>query len=353
MVTWRDLSLPGSREVWRELRALRAGITGPAQASGQRRAVFVAALEQAEQFTQAASAAGPATRPVQVFYALSQFGRALAACSGRLGDGDWASKGHGIGTRNLDARQGLALVEVVPSARGLLTTVARALGAEPLPPQVPLTLGQLWPLIPETELAPLPGAMGLPALHFVLGGTILRDSALWSRLSLYPVPTEIRVRADTGTKVVDDFLRNYPTLDGWSHTPDVAETVLWRERGNGAAEELEVFLPTPFTSQDLGDSEAEALQRATLYRSSKDAYAFPALPGMAGPVHPLLAWWALLFGLSILARYEPAAWAKIIDIDRSVSASAVEHVLDQALVAVPHVALLTIKDAAAEQVAGG
>nr|WP_234314451.1 MULTISPECIES: hypothetical protein [unclassified Streptomyces] len=84
---------------------------------------------------------------------------------------------------------------------------------------------------------------------------------------------------------------------------------------------------------------------ATSYRGPTDRFVFPSLGSMASPVHPLLVWWAVLFGLSILARYEPEHWATIIDIDKSLEASAVEHVLDYAVGVVPHLALLAIQEA--------
>ncbi|WP_438818952.1 YaaC family protein [Streptomyces hilarionis] len=339
--------MPSKREVWRELRGLRTGVAGPVRATAERRAVFVAALEQAQQFTEAAETAGPATRPVQIFYALSQFGRAIAAASGLLGQDGWRLKGHGIGTRNLDASLGLASVEVVPTAKGSFPAVARAIGAEPLEAQNPLTLGELWPLVPEAQTVPLQGASGLPAMHFSPGGLIHRSDEMWCRLSLYPVPREVRARSEADPKAVDAFLSCYPSLKGWSHTPDAPNSVLWHNRGNGSAEELEVFLPSALTiPADADAGRLEALKRSTLYRGPSDAYAFPALGSMSRPVHPLLAWWAVLFGLSILARYEPASWAEIIDIDGSSAANAVEHLLDQAIVVVPHMALIAIKDVA-------
>ncbi|XUL94313.1 YaaC family protein [Streptomyces galilaeus] len=339
--------MPPAREVWRDLRGLRTGVSGPASREAERRALFVAALEQAEQFTEAAVSAGPATRPVQIFYALSQFGRAIAAASSLLGRDEWRLKAHGIRTQDLDASQGLALVEVIPTAKGSLAGVARAMGAEPLEAQVPLKLGDLWRLIPETQRVPLPGAGGFPAMHFSPGGLVHRGAQMWWRLSLYPVPSEVRVRAESDRRAVDEFLANYPTLAGWSHTPDAPDTVLWRERGNGAEEELEIFVPTALTGPVRQEDErADSLRRATLYRGPSDAYAFPALGGMSGPVHPLLAWWAVLFGLSILARYEPEAWAEIVDIDGSRAANAVEHLLDEAITVVPHMALIAILDVA-------
>jgi hypothetical protein len=62
----------------RDLRALRHDPPGYAQ-QGARRTTFQSALEQCEQFPTAARDAGYATRPVQMFYALSQAGRVIVA----------------------------------------------------------------------------------------------------------------------------------------------------------------------------------------------------------------------------------------------------------------------------------
>lgn len=35
-------------------------------------------------------------------------------------------------------------------------------------------------------------------------------------------------------------------------------------------------------------------------------YFFPAVAGLPGELHPLMAWWAVLYALSMLARYQPA-----------------------------------------------
>ncbi len=66
-------------------------------------------------------------------------------------------------------------------------------------------------------------------------------------------------------------------------------------------------------------------------------YALPALAGGPSP-RPLLLWWALLLGLSSLARYEPAVWTTAIDLDASPLAAQgqgqkfrIERVRDRAL----------------------
>ncbi|MFE3412835.1 YaaC family protein [Streptomyces mirabilis] len=70
-------------------------------------------------------------------------------------------------------------------------------------------------------------------------------------------------------------------------------------------------------------------QVATWYRGQH--FVYPALGENAKPLHPLLAWWAVLYALSMLARYEPCAWQKRIDIDGSKESAAIEHLLGAAL----------------------
>ncbi|MEU0332541.1 hypothetical protein [Streptomyces sp. NPDC006193] len=53
-------------------------------------------------------------------------------------------------------------------------------------------------------------------------------------------------------------------------------------------------------------------------------------------MHPLLVWWAILLALSSLARYEPETWANLIDVDQpAFPAVAIEHLMDEALSAIP------------------
>ena len=61
---------------------------------------------------------------------------------------------------------------------------------------------------------------------------------------------------------------------------------------------------------------------------------FLSLQGVRAP-HPLMLWWALLYGLSSLARYEPATWTAALDLDRSEIAVGLERVLDLAEEHVP------------------
>ncbi|WP_433274708.1 YaaC family protein [Actinosynnema sp. CS-041913] len=78
----------------------------------------------------------------------------------------------------------------------------------------------------------------------------------------------------------------------------------------------------PRTLADLG---------VIAYRSADDLVVTPTLGTMANGLHPFLALWSTLLALSSLARYEPASWSKLINIDRSAEANPIEHFLDEAV----------------------
>jgi hypothetical protein len=71
----------------------------------------------------------------------------------------------------------------------------------------------------------------------------------------------------------------------------------------------------------------------TLYREGR--VLMPAVEGEVATLHPLMMWWALLYPLSILSRYEPATWNALIDLDKSPSAVHLEALMEEALDAVP------------------
>ena len=48
-----------------------------------------------------------------------------------------------------------------------------------------------------------------------------------------------------------------------------------------------------------------------------------------------MAWWAVLYTLSMLARYQPAEWAAHVDVDASPHAVPVERLLAQAIGIIP------------------
>ncbi|MFF2570984.1 YaaC family protein [Streptomyces sp. NPDC058084] len=82
-------------KAWETLRASRSDRPGRA-GSGARAKTYATALEQAQQMFRAAEGVGPQTRPLLVFYGLSQAGRAIAAAAVGLKGEDWNLVSHGI-----------------------------------------------------------------------------------------------------------------------------------------------------------------------------------------------------------------------------------------------------------------
>ncbi|MEU8126636.1 hypothetical protein AB0B68_05430 [Micromonospora sp. NPDC049049] len=372
-MTWRDLSLPNREEVWRQLRGLRVSPPGAAASDRGRRETLQSALEQAQQLMDAAESAGYATRPLQLFYALSQGGRAIAAASPRLPasiqvpdrddrsrmktqDLPWKLGGHGVKATNTSQGR-IAKVRVHAEWTGLLPGVAVALGAECLKADEKISVGELWPLLPESHKVPLDEASQHAALSFegvsepLHGvGSIRVDQfktvAFYEALLGY-VPGTVRRECGDDQAKLSAFLDHYPSLAGYIFPNPGGGSIGWGgSDGSGTYSHLNVYWPYPNAASVEWGKQAHQL-KATRYRGAGDWWVFPKVGSMAGSLHPLLAWWTVLFALSMMARYEPNNWARMIQIDSSVEASAIEHILDQALDVVPALLLDAI------QVVGG
>src|SRR6266487_271711 len=103
-MVWDSLGEMTRAHAWRVLRGMRANPPGMASTNRGRHAVFTAALEQGQQFMEAAAVTGYATRPVQLFYGLSQLGCAIAAAATRLPDTEPATGKPGEGLREARGR---------------------------------------------------------------------------------------------------------------------------------------------------------------------------------------------------------------------------------------------------------
>lgn len=228
--TWDDLAVTPGPLAWQMVRSLRHEPPGRAE-RGDRKATFGAALEQAEQFFDAAAVVGPATRPVMIFYGLSQAGRAVAAAAMPAGKDDWRLTGHGITTGPLqDAQRGrVADLMLRNEGHGSFTQLATILSAASLPDLTPM--GQLWCLLPDVARHPLPGMGEARPL------AVERESAMTMRGSralvrVSPVPARLAHRPASGQNLsvgqeegwraerqrIADFLAGYPALAGWDST---------------------------------------------------------------------------------------------------------------------------------------
>jgi hypothetical protein len=79
------------------------------------------------------------------------------------------------------------------------------------------------------------------------------------------------------------------------------------------------------------------------YLGDDDRYVFPSIGGDTPALHPVLAWWAVLFALSMLARYQPDTWTTYLDVDESLYAVPLETLLDRALLTCPELLLYAIR----------
>jgi hypothetical protein len=191
----------------RDLRALRFSPPGYAR-RGARRTTFQSALEQCEQFLTAARGAGYATRPVQLFYALSQAGRAMVAASPRIGNQAWRVSGHGL-TADTSAASA-ADVAVAATKAGLFPAVATALGMESLVPDEPATLRELWPLLPESAFVPLTADAMLPVLLFSRNGW--PETSEFSQAEVAWIPRRVKDLYGEDPARVKGHLDRYPAL---------------------------------------------------------------------------------------------------------------------------------------------
>lgn len=325
-------SRPSRSAVWRQIRALRSQPPGRAGGTRERKRVFGSALEQAEQLLTAAEDVGYAARPILLFYGLSQAGRAIAAASTAADNNSYKLNGHGVKVLDLDQRPPLPRLTVKDDGLGSFTQLAQMLGSVSLRDGAPL--GQLWATIPDllaTPLEPmspqyLPVLQLQPVLALRNGRYVSPGNAVWvvglpPRSGGYPP-------GDIAEEEVSAILSNYPTLAG-SQPSGMEEWFKSREdlRNRGTVRLLVSASPD-------GDDQP--------YRDDRDRWVFPPLDDRGKPLHPLLAWWALLFALSMLARYEPASWISALDADASPNAVPLETALDHALDTCPELILHAI-----------
>lgn len=350
-------------EAWQEIRALRAVPTGAAASEPDRRQTYAAALRQAEELADAAEVAGYAAKPLPLFYALSQAGRAVAAAHLPT---PWQLRGHGLSVAANAASVLDTSLEPVGRGGDSFSGVARAVGSPPLGGAVPL--GALWAANPDLLDAPIPESAGSwpRAIHVPIGAQSLSTSA-----PAEPAPDPSTTRVTTGQMLsaalalpgetaaeVVAAAQAYPTLRDvrpyrqgpsgavWAEPDDViARQDFGGSMRVNAAKEVphEVTQEELWTHQRTFASVVEVDRRHASSATYYFGWALPELAGQDAP-HPLMLWWALLLGLSSLARYEPAAWTAALDLDGSELAVGLERVLDGAAARVPQRLLEALRD---------
>jgi YaaC-like protein len=341
-ISTAEVGAPTRLTVWRHIRALRYGPPGRA-GSGQRRRIFGSALEQAEQLFTAADGVDYASRPILLFYGLSQAGSAIAAASTLAGGSDYRLRGHGITTQNLDYRE-LHRITVIDDGVGSFTQLAPLLRSGSLQSGTPV--GQLWAVIPDLREFPLhtDSTEYSPVLRY--SNLAMQVLAIHGRLSWSPSRL-----ATAANQEIIEFLAAYPSLAGHdvsSRTGLLSEPGADRKtvdlyRSWSVPENRDELEPLTSRERRMGEANIVEGRLTQPYRGDSERYVFPAIGGAAWPLHPLLAWWALLYTLSMLARYEPASWSTHLERDSSPNAIAIEAALDRALHTCPELIIHTIR----------
>jgi len=203
------------------------------------------ALEQAEQLFTAAATTGPAARPLLLFYGLSQAGRALVAA--RTHGDPWQPRGHGIAqAKGNSPATTVADFKVEPKTgkAGAFALVADALASSSLPG--PTRLGDLWPLLPDTQRFELPGSGPHRLLNIQvntygdgMGPINAEISGLPGNLGIERGPDDdpSAPRADWAEEEqrVRQFLINYPSLNGYEFGVGGGQPIGFRPMGDGTA----------------------------------------------------------------------------------------------------------------------
>jgi len=337
---------------WQDIRALRAAPPGRAGQGGARQKTFSAALQQAQELAAAADHSGYASKPILLFYALSQASRAL--CAVRL-DENWVRSGHGLsvpdrGDELLDVR-----IKAAPASHDLYHGVAQAV--EETPVRGEASLGELWAALPDLKDIPLPEEHWPRPLIARTAVALEEAPDLSSQATSERLLLLIDGLGDlSSAEDLQAKLQSFPTLSNGSpasYPTGVATGIMMNEEERNGVVYRRVILPIemfPVVQLDVSGSRIQ--DHVDVFRSAapggvedqKDLRWIN--PGVGSPsqvLGPLSSWWTVLFILSSVARYQPALWGKALDVDRSPIAIGLERVLDRAQEVLPHYVLASLR----------
>ncbi|MEV7683085.1 YaaC family protein [Streptomyces sp. NPDC088341] len=359
------------RDAWVELRSMRAHPPCP-DGRTARADVFRTSLEQSEQLFRAAEQTGNESRPLLLFYGLSQAGRAIAAASQKLGDHEWALSGHGIRAAGLNG----SVENIAVSNHGLLAPgknpsflrVAQALASPSIPTKVKVR--ELWYLLPElrgqlniSRSAPRP-TLFMEDAHLV--GKTSATALIWGLPHDFSHEIGFAGMREYGSEAesqVVKYLADYPTLTNYRFArvqPSLssgrtAREIEWSDKprielAHDGGVQVAIELEERLSVSEYGFNRPSEFPRNVMLRRASFVYpslgvraVFPAIAENIEALHPLIAWWAVLYGLSMLARYEPSSWTEAISVNRSSHAIILEILLDEAINACPPLILQSLK----------
>jgi len=317
----------GSERTWRDIRALRADPPGFASQNKGRRKVFSAALQQAEELHGAAAQSGFSSRPLTLFYALGQGGRAIAAV--KASRSPWQFSGHGLETK-FDSEEVLK-ARVAPKGYGAFQVVSEATLSPA--PRAALSLGELLATLPDVSqyvaLDPYPRSL---QLELEYESTLGEHAVLvppYGSLAIYCGP-EASLPGDQHLEAMAKLLEPCGRTRGWAIVPSVRYSA-----GRPC-------IALTWQLENAGGQRGYRAIEEVATRAGDYFYLRPTLGVEDGEISILMTWWAALLALSSLTRYEPGAWRAALDVDGSSVAVLLEHVLDVAQERLPELLLAAL-----------
>jgi hypothetical protein len=289
---------------------------------------YRASLDQFEELIRAAATVRYAARPLPLFYALSQAGRAIVAARG----GE-EHQTHGLTLdRSIPADILEATVgpQVGTKTTGQFETVAASVGSAGI--ATPVQLGALVHSLPEMSVELATSTDWPKALPLFLRHAGPVRSNAQTPISL------VLDHEGVGEKELGVLLKPYPNAKQIGVNPLVAQSF--------------PTLPVSVTAKGLGvdviwlGDEANLDAEVPQYRYRGWRWVRPALTDTEPPPSPLMTWWLLLFGLSMLARYHPVPWTRALDVDSSQAAVTLELTMNRAIEAIPHLVFEAVMNVA-------
>lgn len=336
-VNRRELPLPfvgmDVDRYWQRLRGLRSSPPGFAARNRERRDVFNTALEQAEQLARRADVLGPQTRPINLFYGLSQGTRAIAAALEPDDNSYWLTN-HGVDhVGSLD--RSLCSIQVQETDRpgGAFTKLASLLNSPGLPD--PVQLGDLLaalPLhLPPSSWSDRPRSIGVRHLNQSSAAVLVNSPSVFAATGNWPVLADAQNGSleDSRAVLARYVDEHYPSLRGMQPRPDGYAQLYVGQEG------MQFNLKSELADHVGSDAaRAKTLDDRT-FRVAEGRQALPRFGSASEPCHPTVVCWAVLWTLSMLARYAPVRWAKALDVSKSPDAVALEEVLQDSMMLVP------------------
>jgi hypothetical protein len=330
--------------LWFRLRERRASLLDRSelQDNKPRQQTFAAAMTQFEEQMVAAKIVSPATRPLNLFYGLAQAGMAIVAAHAL---GQWSFSRHGL--KLVDTSQELEEIQVRPEGDGAFQRVAATVGSAQI--VKPVCIGTLWSSLPDLiDFAALSGTPKPTALPIVPdprgGGTVSVGRIPVETYYNEPAAVRIRMKAPptdaSGLEAwAAELMKHYPALRNWKI--DASE---WPIYNVAPGDEIWIRMWLPGSA---GDRTIPAKEWSLIidsvgpeYRYLSERYLRPSIEGDdKPPPSPLMTWWLLLYSFSMLARYQPRKWTRLLDLDKPGPAASLQLYLEAALSAIPHLVL--------------